>query len=144
MHASPWNPKGRKWPSCRILPPMTCPTSSAKGRFRKISGDSTISWKGKKLMLLDEKHRQKLLKRGSAIEVLTLLAGSEVVLHDGKIYQLDVPKDSLKDTAKKTQKNKEEKTPVIPAPDHPWRRWYGNKPNPREQIHPVTTAAKEG
>ncbi|HPZ77269.1 MAG TPA: hypothetical protein PKX18_09895, partial [Thermosynergistes sp.] len=77
-------------------------------------------------------------------EVLTLLDGSDVALHDGKIYQLDVPKDSLKDTAKKTEKDAKEKTPVKPAPDHPWRRWYGNKPNPREQIHPVTTAAKEG
>jgi hypothetical protein len=46
--------------------------------------------------------------------------------------------------AKKTQKNKKEKTPVIPAPDHPWRRWFGDKSNPREQIHPVTTATKEG
>jgi len=101
-------------------------------------------------MLLDEKHRQKLLKRGSAIEVLTLLDGSEVALHDGVIHHLGVPKDAddrkayLKDTAKKTQKNKKEKTPVIPAPDHPWRRWYGDKPNSREQIHPVTTAAEEG
>ncbi len=126
-------------PSPDDLPYILC-----KRAFRKASGDSTISWKGRKLLLLDEKHQQKLLKRGSAIEVLTLLDGSDVALHDGKIYQLDVPKDSLKDTAKKTEKDAKEKTPVKPAPDHPWRRWYGNKPNPREQIHPVTTAAKEG
>jgi hypothetical protein len=75
---------------------------------------------------------------------VTLLDGSEVVLHDGKIYQLDVPKDSLKDAAKKTKKDAKEKIPVIPAPDYPWERRYGNKPNPREQIHSVTTAAKEG
>lgn len=121
-----------------------------KRAFRKASGDSTISWKGRKLMLLDEKHRQKLLKRGSAIEVLTLLDESDVALYDGVIHHLDVPKDaddrkaSLKDTAKKTQKDTEEKTPVIPAPDHPWRRWYGNKPNPRELIHSATSAAKVG
>ncbi|WP_286974524.1 hypothetical protein [Acetomicrobium sp. UBA5826] len=69
---------------------MTCPTSSAKGRFCKASGDSTIYWKGRKLLLLDEKHRQKLLKRGAAIEVLTLLDGSDVALHDGVIHHLGV------------------------------------------------------
>jgi transposase len=132
-------------PSPDDLPYILC-----KRAFRKASGDSTISWKGKKLMLLDEKHRQKLLKRGSAIEVLTLLDGSNVALHDGKVHRLDVPKDtddrkaSLKDTAKKPQKNTKEKTPVIPAPDHPWRRWYGNKPNPRELPHSAPSAAKEG
>jgi len=134
-------------------PGVPCPEgvfSAGKRAFRKASGDSTISWKGKKLMLLDEKHRQKLLKRGSAIEVLTLLDGSDVALHDGKVHRLDVPKDaddrkaSLKDTAKKTQKNTKEKTPVIPAPDHPWRRWCGNKPNPRKLPHSDPSAAKEG
>jgi len=39
----------------------------------------------------------------------------------------DDRKASLKDTAKKTQKNTKEKTPIIPAPDHPWRRWYSNR-----------------
>jgi hypothetical protein len=132
-------------PSPDDLPYILC-----KRAFRKASGDSTISWKGKKLMLLDEKHRQKLLKRGAAIEVLTLLDGSHVALHDGKVHRLDVPEDtgdrkaSLKDTAKKTQKNRKEKTPVIPAPDHPWRRWCGDKPNPRKVLHSATSAAEEG
>jgi hypothetical protein len=132
-------------PSPDDLPYILC-----KRAFRKVSGDSTISWKGKKLMLLDERHRQKLLKRGSAIEVLTLLDGSDVALYDGVIHNLDVPKDtgdrkaSLKDTAKKTQRDRKEKTPVIPAPDHPWRRWCGDKPNPRELLHSATSAAKEG
>jgi transposase len=132
-------------PSPDDLPYILC-----KRAFRKASGDSTISWKGRKLLLLDEKHQQKLLRRGAAIEVLTLLDGSDVALHDGVIHHLDVPKDaddrkaSLKDTAKKTEKDAKEKTPVKPAPDHPWRRWYGNKTNPRELIHSATSAAKEG
>jgi len=132
-------------PSPDDLPYILC-----KRAFRKASGDSTISWKGKKLMLLDEKHRQKLLKRGSAIEVLTLLDGSDVALYDGVIHHLHVPKDadnrkaSLKDTAKKTEKDTKEKTPGIPAPDHPWRRWYGKKTNPGELIRSATSAAKEG
>jgi hypothetical protein len=91
-------------------------------------------------MLMDERHRQKLIKRGSAIEVLTLLDGSDVALYDGVIHHLDMPKD----TAKETQGNRKEKTPVIPAPDHPWRRWCGDKPNPRELLHSATSAAKEG
>jgi transposase len=70
-------------PSPDDLPYILC-----KRAFRKVSGDSTISWKGKKLMLLDERHRQKLLKRGSAIEVLTLLDGSDVALYDGVIHNL--------------------------------------------------------
>ena len=133
-------------PSPDDLPYILC-----KRTFRKASGDSTISWKGRKLLLLDKKLRQKLLRRGAAVEVLTLLDGSEVALHDGVIHFLgDAQKDSydrkacLKDTPNETEKITKEKVPVKPAPDHPWRRWYGNKPNPREQIHPVTTAAKEG
>jgi hypothetical protein len=122
-------------PSPDDLPYILC-----KRAFRKASGDSTISWKGKKLMLMDERHRQKLIKRGSAIEVLTLLDGSDVALYDGVIHHLDMPKD----TAKETQGNRKEKTPVIPAPDHPWRRWCGDKPNPRELLHSATSAAKEG
>jgi len=133
-------------PSPDDLPYILC-----KRTFRKASGDSTISWKGRKLLLLDKKLRQKLLRRGAAVEVLTLLDGSEVALHDGVIHFLgDAQKDSydrkacLKDTPNETEKTTKEKVPVKPAPDHPWRRWYGNKPNLREQIHPVTTAAKEG
>jgi hypothetical protein len=133
-------------PSPDDLPYILC-----KRTFRKASGDSTISWKGRKLLLLDKKLRQKLLRRGAAVEVLTLLDGSEVALHDGVIHFLgDAQKDSydrkacLKDTPNETEKITKEKVPVKPAPDHPWRRWYGNKPNLREQTHPVTTAAKEG
>ena len=128
-------------PSPDDLPYILC-----KRAFRKVSGDSTISWKGKKLMLLDGKHRQKLLNRGAAVEVLTLLDGSDVALSDGVIHLLDVQEDTgdRKASLKKTQKNTKEKTPVIPAPDHPWRRWYGDKPNPRELLHSATSAAEEG
>jgi hypothetical protein len=42
MHASPWNPKGRDRPSCRLLPLMTCLTILCKRAFRKASGNLTI------------------------------------------------------------------------------------------------------
>jgi len=43
--------------------------------FRKMTGDSTVSWKGRKWSALDSRGRKVLFRKGVEVEVLGLLDG---------------------------------------------------------------------
>jgi len=114
--------------------------------FRKMTGDSTLSWKNRKWAAVGEQDRKALFRRGTEVEVLTLLDGQMALRHGGLCYRLiesdedNARKDVNEGSGVKVKTGK----PPVPAPDHPWRKWYGNRPNPREQILSATTVTKEG
>ncbi|MDO9508125.1 MAG: ISNCY family transposase, partial [Thermovirgaceae bacterium] len=114
---------------------------------RKASGDSTISWKGKKWMAVDAKKRQILLKRSATVEILTLLDDSIALQHDGNIFRLErfitAPMEEKNPSgAKDLEKARE--TPHIPAPDHPWRRWNEKRKKKEKSPLHIVTAGTEG
>jgi hypothetical protein len=120
--------------------------SCAEELLRKRTGDSTLSWKNRKGAAVGEQDRKALFRRGTEVEVLTLLDGPMALRHGGLCYRLV---ESDEDNARKDVKEgsgvkvKTGKAPV-PAPDHPWRKGCGKSPNPRGQFLSVTAATKEG
>jgi transposase len=106
---------------------------------RKTTGDSSVSWKGKKYMIEDEKGRQKLFNRGTSVSILTLLGGDIAVQHEEKIYAIkEISKKTKLDESEVTKEGKKLKEPNKPAPDHPWRKF---KINPSISQRSPTTAA---
>jgi hypothetical protein len=111
-----------------------------------MTGDSTLSWKNRKWAAVDEQDRKALFRRGTEVEVLTLLDGQMALRHGGLCYRLvesdedNARKDVKEGSGGKVKTGK----PPVPAPDHPWRKWCGNRPNPRGQLLSVTAVTKEG
>ena len=97
---------------------------------RKATGDSTLSWKGTRWMILDPHNRRKLLKRGVTVEVLGLMDGSLAAQYDGDIFKLvKAPVSTKKNntSCRNEHTGKLARQPHKPAPDHPWRDGYKNK-----------------
>ena len=114
--------------------------------FRKMTGDSTLSWKNRKWAAVDEQDRKALFRRGTEVEVLTLSDGQMALRHGGLCYRLvESEEDKARNDVNEGSgvKDKTGKPPV-PALDHPWRRGCGKRPNPREELLSVTTVTKEG
>lgn len=105
---------------------------------RKVSGDSTISWKGIRWMALDSRNRQRLFKRGVTIEVLDLMDGSAAAQYDGDIFKLVKTPASTGKTHASCQNEhggKQVKQPHKPGPGHPWRD--GLKKNKNKKKTPL-------
>jgi len=99
---------------------------------RKVTGDSTISWKGTRWMTLDFHNRRRLFKRGVTLEVLDLMDGSLAAQYKGDIFKLvKAPASTKKTNTSCRNKNsgKLAKQPHKPAPGHPWRDGYKNDKN---------------
>ena len=108
---------------------------------RKTTGDSSVSWKGKKYIIEAEKGEQKLFRRGTSVSILTLMDGSLAAQHEEDVYMIkEISSNSKIDRIgeKEEQGRKEEtntKIPSKPAPDHPWRKFkihsgVGKSPKP--------------
>ena len=135
--------KGRH--PCLLSPDRVLPLSCAEELLRKMTGDSTLSWKNRKWAAVGKQDRKVLFRRGTEVEVLTLLDGP-ALRHGGLCYRLV---ESDEDKARKDVeegsgvKVKTGKAPV-PASDHAWRKGCGKRPNPRGQFLSVTAVTKEG
>ena len=98
--------------------------------FRKMTGDSTVSWKGRKWSALDSQDRKVLFRKGVEVEVLNLLDGRTVLHHQGAFHELvRVEEEETKKTLAKektTALSTEEgmRKPWTPGPDHPWKKEY--------------------
>ena len=92
---------------------------------RKTSGDSSVSWKGKKYIIIEgERGEQKLFTRGTGVSILTLMDGSLAAQHGEDIYALQESPTSLKiDKKEVIREESKPKSPSKPAPDHPWRKF---------------------
>jgi transposase len=89
---------------------------------RTTSGDSTISWGGKKYAIEEQEGKQKLFRRGTSVSVLTLMDGSIAAQHEGEIFLMkEAMKNPKTSKPKVTKDEKTTKTPRTPAPNHPWR-----------------------
>ena len=108
--------------------------------FRKMTGDSTVSWKGRKWSALDSQGRKVLFRKGVEVEVLDLLDGRTVLHHQGAFHKLvRVEEEETKKTLAKentTASSTEEgmRKPWTPGPDHPWKREYEKRVS-RKRIH---------
>ncbi|OQB45552.1 MAG: Integrase core domain protein [Synergistetes bacterium ADurb.Bin155] len=98
--------------------------------FRKVTGDSTVSWKGRKWSALDSQGRKVLFRKGVEVEVLDLLDGRTVLHRQGAFHELVRVEEGAE---KKTPKGANAATsstgervrkPWTPRPDHPWKREY--------------------
>ena len=98
--------------------------------FRKMTGDSTVSWKGRKWSALDSQGRKVLFRKGVEVEVLDLLDRRTVLHRQGTFYEMvRVEEEETKKTLAKentTASSTEEgmRKPWTPGPDHPWKREY--------------------
>ena len=120
-------------PSERDLPFILC-----RRENRKAMGDSTLSWKGIRWMVLDSRNRQMLFKRGVNVEVLDLMDGSAGARYDGDTFKLvKAPASTSKTNASCQNKHngKQTKQTHKPAPDHPWRD--GLKKNKNKKKTPL-------
>jgi hypothetical protein len=92
---------------------------------RKAAGDSSISWKGKKLVAEKNGEEQKLFRKGDAVEVLTLMDGSIAIQDSEGIYSAKEIKAALK---LPQIDEKEQKRPALrkPGVNHPWNSYFKN------------------
>ena len=108
--------------------------------FRKMTGDSTVSWKGRKWSALDSQGRKVLFRKGVEVEVLDLLDRRTVLHRQGTFYEMvRVEEEETKKTLAKentTASSTEEgmRKPWTPGPDHPWKREYEKRVS-RKRIH---------
>ena len=104
--------------------------------FRKTTGDSTVSWKGQRWVALQKQGRKALFRRGTEVELLNLLDGQMVLQHKDAFYKLVKATEEKTSTDLKPQypdKDKAERKPKIPAPDHPWRGWNKKKKDKKKK-----------
>jgi transposase len=92
---------------------------------RKATGDSSVSWHGKKLAAVKGDGIQQLFKKGAALEVLSLMDGSLAIQKGYEIYAAKEAETAPKQT-KTTEKANSSRTSTIPSADHPWRRFRIN------------------
>jgi hypothetical protein len=92
---------------------------------RKSTGDSSVSWHGKKLIAVNSNGTQRLFKKGASLEVLKLMDGSIAIQEGNGIYAAKEAEIASKQ-AKTAEKAKSVPTPMIPSADHPWRRFRIN------------------
>jgi hypothetical protein len=98
---------------------------------RKTTGDSSITWGGRKYVIEEQDGKQKIFRRGTSISVLTLMDGNIAAQYEGEIFLMnEVIKNSKPDVTKITKDEKSPKKPCKPAADHPWRSF---------KIHPVVS-----
>lgn len=110
--------------------------------FRKMTGDSTVSWKGRKWSALDSQGRKVLFRKGVEVEVLDLMDGRTVLHHQGAFHELvrveeeETKKTLAKENTATSTAEKVERTrkPWTPGPDHPWKREYERMAS-RKRIH---------
>lgn len=97
--------------------------------FRKMTGDSTLSWKGRKWSALDSQGRKVLFRKGVEVEVLDLLDGRTVLHHQGAFHKLvrveeEAAKMASAEASTATSTEERVRKPWTPGPDHPWKKEY--------------------
>ena len=95
---------------------------------RKTTGDSTISWHGRKWKVEERPGEQKLFRRGSSVEVLSLMDGNIAVQYDGRIFEateITLPASAGETVSQAgrefVKREMEVRIPHKPKADHPWR-----------------------
>ncbi len=90
---------------------------------RKITGDSSISWHGKKYIIEEKRGGQRLFKRGTSVTVLTTMDGHLAVRYQDEILGLkELPAEIKVKEVMATEKDKRARPVNKPAADYPWRR----------------------
>ncbi|NLO55875.1 MAG: integrase, partial [Thermovirga sp.] len=107
--------------------------------FRKMTGDSTVSWKGRKWSALDSQGRKVLFRKGVEVEVLDLMDGRTVLHHQGAFHKLvmveeEAAKMASAEASTATSTGERVRKPWTPGPDHPWKREYEKRVS-RKRIH---------
>ena len=102
---------------------------------RKTTGDSSISWQGKKYVIEEKAGVQKLFRRGTSVSVLTLMDGSLAVQNEQEIFFLKEIPRAVKAQQTDTVTEAEAitpRTPYKPKKDHPWRNFkiHSKQPQP--------------
>ena len=107
---------------------------------RKTAGDSSVSWKGEKYIIEEERGEQKLFRRGTSVSILTLMDGSLAAQHEGIVYTIinEIPQGPKIEEKEMSKEEKKPKNPSKPAPDHPWRKLKIRSATSRKS--PVTAA----
>lgn len=95
---------------------------------RKMTGDSSISWNGGKWKAEERPGEQKLFRRGSSVEVLSLMDGSVAIRYNDEIFEAvkiaaSVPAEEMaaRKETEEVKKGVGGRIPHKPKADHPWR-----------------------
>jgi hypothetical protein len=100
---------------------------------RKSTGDSSVSWHGKKLVAVKSDGTQQPFRKGAALEVLELMDGSIAIKEGNGIYAAKEVEIAPKQ-AEAEEKGKSTHAPTIPSADHPWRRFRINTKHDKEKV----------
>ncbi|HAK41112.1 MAG TPA: hypothetical protein DCM24_04800 [Synergistaceae bacterium] len=95
-----------------------------------------MSWKDERWVALQKQGSKALFRRGTEVEILNLLDGQMVLQHKDVFYKLVKTTEEKTLTNLKPQysdKDKTERKPKVPAPDHPWRDWNKKKKDKKKK-----------